>query len=153
MKTYVLMVSKVFPQYHPRKGEQTGFRDKILVTKNHTLRMNTALWEARAEEINTGQAILSVRQWSGKPYEPGSHQEEILQLTHLGTQRIRLSYNKTKRLWEGFVSYGKYEKRVNLARLAKNDGLSVEDFEQWFRLQPEGKDLSPVILHFTDMRY
>ena len=155
MNTYVLMLSKVFPQYHPRKGEATGFRDKLLVTKvkKHTLRKNATHWERIAEEVNAGKAILSIRQWSGKPYAKDTRQIEIARLTRLGVQRIRLSYVTAKRLWQGFIPYGKYERRVNLDRLAMNDGLETIDFEQWFGLDKATSDVEGIILHFTEMRY
>ena len=131
LKTYVLMLSREFPGYHPRCGQPTEFRSKYgKGVKKHTLRANAELWERRAAEVNAGRAVLSVRQWSGRPYEKGSHPEEK-------------------------VHSGRYHPKVtDLDVLASNDGLSCEDFRHWFPHRGDaGEDFHGVILHFTDMRY
>ena len=38
------------------------------LVKLHTIRANYPLWEKRIKDIQEGHAVLSVRQWSGKPY-------------------------------------------------------------------------------------
>jgi hypothetical protein len=41
-------------------------------------------------------------------------------------------------------------KKVNWEDIAKNDGLSFEDFCEWFKVRTS----SPMaIIHFTDFRY
>ena len=68
-KTYVLMISENFPKYHQKAGEPTFFARKIEEGKKiHTIRQNYELWNKRAEKINKGEAILSIRKWSGKAY-------------------------------------------------------------------------------------
>ena len=78
MKTYVLTLSKVFPDYHRRKGEPTNFRAAFNAgqpfkkdadtfcefPKLHTIRGNYEIWEKRFEQIERGEAQLSIRQWS-----------------------------------------------------------------------------------------
>lgn len=116
MKTYYLTLSKVFPATHPRKGEQTYFKEQfeiaigkiagvqildengryfsaILNPKLHTIRANYELWRKRFEQIERGEACLSIRQWMGKPY--ASKQQEIARLTKedgIGLQRLEF-YN------------------------------------------------------------
>lgn len=161
-KTYILMLSKVFPVTHPRAGQPTGFKEKKEKgIKKHTLRMNVELWEHRAEEINAGRAILSIRQWSGTPYEEGSHQIEIVRLEKLGVQRVTFSYCHYKKgniylpqLVE--VGSGMYHPKViEMEQVAANDGLSLDDFKYWFGRKGKSrpKDLHGIILHFTDFRY
>lgn len=163
-KTYVLMLSRVFPKTHPRTGEPTDFKPKKEKgIKKHTIRGNAALWEHRADEINAGRAELSVRQWSGKPYEPGSHQIEIARLTRLGTQRVTLPYFYSSKL-KAFIPVcvkvwrddGSCKVCYN-SEVAVNDGLSLKDFLAWFkrkgRKNKPVEDFNGVILHFTDMRY
>src|SRR3954469_18122827 len=69
LKKYVLTVSEKFPKTHPRSGHDTEFANKILDrTKIHTIRGNYPFWSKRIDAINRGEAILSIRQWTGKPY-------------------------------------------------------------------------------------
>lgn len=69
MTTYVLTVSEFFPKTHNKAGLPTGFINAISnKTKLHTIRGNYDLWAKRFEKINKGEAVLSVRYWSGKPY-------------------------------------------------------------------------------------
>lgn len=162
IKTYILMLSREFPKTHPRAGEPTDFMSKKEAdVKIHTIRNNVALWEHRAEEINAGRAVLSVRQWSGKPYEPGSHQIEIARHTALVTQRIsfpceRLSVNsKLYPLWGEIIDNDGCHAVIDLEKIAANDGLTVDDFKEWFAVRSKDRKavLERVILHFTDKSY
>ena len=152
MKTFVLTVSRRFPVTHKRKVELTFFADKLYFgQKIHTIRANYNLWFKRIEQVQKGEAILSIRYWSGKPYN--SKQFEIRQLdkdSGIGVQRIEFYEDK-----DGVPSI-KYPLINNHAEpdikvIADNDGLSFEDFKEWFK----GYDLSEpmAILHFTKFRY
>jgi hypothetical protein len=134
MKTYVLTISKTFPSYHSRAGEPTNFIQKIKdKEKLHTLRANYPLWEKRFKEIEAGRAVLSVRQWSGKPYEKGTKQEEIFR------------FYRTSGI--GIEKYCSLQSSIYPPVLANNDGLSLEDFDEWFKIY----DMEPkAIIHFTD---
>lgn len=190
MKTYVLMISKVFPAYHPRAGHPTFFKEAIaagiegnrLVTlttsrrvgkhniilneqagKLHTLRGSYDLWKKRAEKINRGEAILSLREWSGKPY--ASKQEEFMQLTKVGVQEILISrpnYLGRESVFQIAIDRKKIAaysdkalipavdqgKEKVFQNICKNDGLSVDDFCKYFKNPLDG-----CIIHFTDFRY
>ena len=144
MKTYVLMLSKVFPATHPLKGEPTGFREAFRKNKLHTIRANYPLWKKRIAEVQRGEAVLSVRQWSGRPYM--SKQVELARLTRedgIGLQELR--FDKSRFLPN--VNY----KPVGVGRLANNDGLSLEDWKEWFKNYDITKPLA--IIHFTNFRY
>lgn len=153
MKTYYLTLSQVFPVTHPRAGEETHFKDWLVGSlyygaengKIHTIRANYELWAKRFEQINAGKACLSVRYWEGKPYR--SKQHEIVRLTKddgIGIQKLRFEENS---MFLPNVNY----KPVAVGWLADNDGLSLEDWEEWFR----GYELSKpmAIIHFTKFRY
>jgi len=165
MKTYVLMISKTFMKSHPRGGQLTYFRDKIeyaltdkVSGKIHTIRGNYDLWSKRADEINAGKAILSVRQWTKSPYNyerDGSKQQEFIKLNKIGVQQIKIVHwapVTPSRLIDGRA----FQKEcvVDRARsipanqIAKNDGLNYPDFYDWFKDDFEG-----CIIHFTDFRY
>ncbi len=141
-KVYVLTVSEYFPSTHARKGEETNFVKKIAsFEKIHTIRGNYPLWEKRIEEINKGNAILSIRVWTGKPYK--TPQREVFAFEKVGIQKIEIDdylytfqvdYN---RIWSGLVS--------------ANDGLSDSDFSEWFKNVKQGEEYA--IIHFTNFRY
>lgn len=168
------MVAKHFPAGHPRAGEKPNFRAKILFGKNcywgedagniitieqlrmsggypekmtpkiHTIRSNYNLWAKRAEKINSGEAVLSLRQWTGKPYR--SKQEEFLRLEKVGVQKVRV----IRMTMHGHFSIHTIVegKMVGIDVVAKNDGLSVNDFCNWFTNGVNG-----VVIHFTDFKY
>lgn len=160
MKTYVITLSRYFPVKHSKAGEQTSFRDAFeagqvfnrgsectyLRPKLHTIRANYLLWEKRIKEVQEGNAVLSVRQWLGKPY--CSKQIEIARLTAangVGIQMLRFLGDNFN---GGYIRNGVFPSDKILA---KNDGLSLADWEEWFR----GYDLSKplAIIHFTKFRY
>lgn len=163
MKTHVLLVSQYFPKTHPRRGESTGFVEAIQnlfrtdkpTMKIHTIRSNYDWWKKRIDEVNAGEAILSIRYWTGKPYN--SKHEEILRLTEAGIQKIEFEEMImtaapaliTKR--KGLMSVFKVKNGIQLSELSKNDGLSLDDFKAWFK----GYDLSNpmAIIHFTNFKY
>ncbi len=168
MKTYTLILSAEFPVWHSRKGDPTFFAGKsfnaisnaeatltvdptddtyidIYDRKLHTIRANYPLWKKRIAEVKRGEACLSIRQWTGRPYY--SKQTEIARLTNkdgVGIQRLEFVDSKLGFPRIGIVYQRKYE-------LAMNDGLSFEDWENWFK----NYDLTQpmAIIHFTKFRY
>lgn len=181
MKTHVLILSKTFPATHPKAGQPTYFnqklmravyrdfcdidvvdrewikpsvRDRFIPAKLHTIRGNYERWKKIIDEVRSGEAILSVRQWTGKPYN--SKQEEIQRFTnrdYISVQKLELKlasfspfYIEVDRIDE--------ERRtdsVHVGLLANNDGLSLDDWQFWF----EKADLSQpfAIIQFTSFRY
>lgn len=158
MKTYVLIVSRTFPKYHKRAGENTNFIDGISCAlfcpgdcndcnfndrKIHTIRSNYEYWSKIIKEVQEGKAILSLRYWSGKPYN--SKQVEFCKLdkdSGIGIQKIE-SF-----IWQYAICENK---TIEIEDISKKDGLSFEDFKEWFK----GYDLSKpmAIIHFTNFRY
>lgn len=166
MKTYVITLSQVFPTGHKRSGEPTKFRaafqsgqtcskckqrNPAMCTgecfsglKIHTIRANYPLWLKRITEVQQGKAVLSVRQWTGKPYR--SPQEEIAMLTNedgLGVQELKMID-----LFRPTTINGN---RVELPDLAANDGLSFNDWYDWFKSYDLKQPMA--IIHFTKFRY
>ena len=168
MKTYVITLSQIFPTTHPKAGIPTGFQHKLQTALNgwkdhafiklHTIRANYPLWAKRFEQIERGEAYLSVRQWSGMPY--ASKQVEIARLTKedgIGIQKLYLTdeinllgeYGIVESTWELFGIPG--DSKVSCKQLAYNDGLSYEDWDAWFEKYDKSKPLA--IVHFTKFRY
>ncbi|WP_304963495.1 hypothetical protein [uncultured Alistipes sp.] len=168
MKTYVITLSKRFPTGHNRAGDLTFFHEalsnalhnteatltvddaddtsiKIYERKIHTIRANYPLWAKRIAEVERGEACLSIRQWTGKPYR--SKQVEIARMTKedgIGIQRLEFVSGKL-----GLPRIGIVYQRKN--EIALNDGLSFDDWESWFK----NYDLTQpmAIIHFTQFRY
>lgn len=164
-KTYVLIVSGAFPAYHTKAGQPTGFEEKILSAleaeegvlpegvKIHTIRSNYELWSDRIAEVRAGFAVLSIRKWSGKPYR--SKQVEIARITkdnNPGVQRAFIKYSDLtgyEALIDGWELFGANERE----QLAKNDGLTGDDFSEWFFKRGKIDEFSGVVIHFTNFRY
>ena len=152
MKTYVLTISNTFPKTHKKSGLETNFIQKINgLTKLHTIRGNYKLWKKRFEKIEAGEACLSVRYWSGKPYS--SKQVEAFNLKNVdGITVEKLEFFEDK---DGVpaLKYPLINNKVQLIlyTLADNDGLSLSDFKEWFK----NYDLSQpmAIIHFTHFKY
>jgi hypothetical protein len=123
--------------------------------KIHTLRANYELWQKRFEKINRGEAILELYYWSGKPYN--SKTVVICQLGKddgIGLQKFQVrefvdEINDIERAYYAIDDRPKFD--LPTSKIAKNDGLSLEDFKAWFK----GYDLtkSLAIIHFTKYRY
>lgn len=145
MKTYVLMLSERFPITHKRAGEPTHFISKIKNgEKIHTIRANYDLWKKRIDEINNGLAMLSVRIWDDKPYK--SKQIEKFQFiaeTGISIQKLDNPSNFCFAPVDG-------KKMINWSEIAQNDGLSFDDFCDWFNIR-SSKPMA--IIHFTDKLY
>lgn len=176
MKTYVITLSKRFPAKHGRVGDLTFFAEKLVNAlddveatltiddaddtsiaiydrKIHTIRANYPFWEKRITEIKRGKACLSIRQWSGRPYN--SPQVEIARLVQpIGIQRIELHYHSENDTITARID-GREWLDADCYEIAKNDGLNTDDFKEWFfGWHPkEDKVFHGVIIHFTDFRY
>lgn len=150
MKTYVLFISDKFPDYHPKGGtdERTQFVTQIMQEKKiHTIRQNYQYWEKRIQNVQAGKGVISVRKWIGKPYAKGSTAVEVFLFGKDDGVGIEAVY---QRLDLFFLEFG-WEKQIASTDLAKNDGLSLEDFNGWFPPTNEPKKMA--IIHFTNFRY
>jgi len=139
-KNYVLIVSRKFLKEHPKSGFETNFVEKILNGKKvHTIRPNVEYWKKVLFEVQLGNAILSIRYWTGKPYI--SKQKIVANLTDehcIGYEIINLK------------NIIKYDNEF-LHLIASNDGLEVKDFLDWFKYEKLKEH--QIIIHFSPMRY
>lgn len=154
IKTYVITVSNNFPLKHKKQGEETRFITLIETKfKIHTIRGNFELWKKRFEEVEKGKAVISLRYWSGKPYN--SKQIEFKKFAkNDGIGIEKLTFNeKIATPFPSIISDNKiYVPNIsNVDELASNDGLSSEDFKEWFKSYDLTKPM--VIIHFTNFRY
>lgn len=178
-KTYIITLSRYFQKGHPRAGEPTEFADKFLLGQNltddkcvlcrvsrgelwrkiHTIRGNYDLWAKRISEVQSGDAVLSIRQWTGRPYNSLQVTLATLTAEHgVGVQKVV------------FDEWGEYSIRqmrgirapkyrldnaprgfLDVEQIAYNDGLSFDDFADWFSGVNTADPLA--IIHFTNFRY
>lgn len=152
MKTHVLMVSRTFPSWHPKKGQPTYFLEKILRARNkrpkkqlfiqhgldysiketkiHTIRSNFDFWHKRISDIHYGGFELSLRYWEGMPYK--SRQIELLKIPGKDLSLQKLIFidgdiNRPTIAGNGSAVFG-----ISPDMLSENDGLTLEDWKQWF---------------------
>lgn len=130
------MIAKRFMKDHPRAGEPTAFFQAILSgKKKHTIRAG--------KRFKSGE-IVSLREWRGLPYR--SKQREITQVLVSRVWPITIDpvpprpldnhseQNFSIYVGDRYVAYWKAGITANITQqeLAKNDGLSKEDFLSWF---------------------
>lgn len=168
------MIAKHFPVTHPRKGDETYFRDKITdrfwplpefqkpeiegMHKIHTIRKNYPLWQKRIAEVEAEKACLSLRQWEGRPYH--SKQVEFLKLTKadgVGIQKLIF-----RDVWDAIAAqvFNPGESTCKcfsvFDKIEANDGLTEIDFRRWFWDKKENNyplNEPFAIIHFTPFRY
>lgn len=149
-KKVILTLSRVFPQTHSKKGINTLFAVNLFAgRKIHTIRTDEKeLWEQRVKDINEGRKLLCVREWTGRPYN--SEQADIKQFVSVGLQDITITYGVDDEKPQAWVD----GKPVPIETLAKNDGLELPDFIEWFFGSVHtGNVFKGKIIHFTDFRY
>jgi len=136
----------MFPKKHIKEKQPTLFIENIIKgIKIHTIRRNFDLWRKRMDDVNAGIAELSLRFWTGIPYK--SKQKEFLRLNkHSGCGYQQLDFDAALGIF--IDSYDSY---VSIKEIAKNDGLSFDDFKSWFKNYNLSETM--CIIHFTNFRY
>lgn len=151
-KRIIIILSSRFPGYHPRRGQQTRFLDNLMKTKIHTIRAGYDRWKHNLDKVMGEDFELSVREWSGRPYN--SPQREMVALKEsVGYQRISMSYDPRTGEVKAVIDGKPYH---DVGRIAANDGLSLEDFKDFIfgATRSEDKQLfQGIIIHFTRFRY
>ena len=149
-KTYVITVAKNFLAGHPKKGLPTNFPEKILNgTKTHTIRQNFEYWHKIVKKVNSGEGVLSIRQWTGKPYK--SYQQQLFVCQKLEIQKVFFrKAPKNKPFQKVFIQIdGEMFTGVHFDKVAHKDGFNdVQDFIDWFPQEMNG-----CIIHFDAVKY
>lgn len=177
---YQIAVSRNFQSNHPKKGEETNFVEKIEIALNlgtwsempffpyapkiHTCRANYPLWEKRMKKVQSGRAVIDLFYWKlpGGRFTQGNTKVVFATLdkdSGCGVQELSPLSNFMKvSKWKDAIIYSEKEtseeqtySEILVSILAKNDGLSLENFESWFK----NYDLSEsmAIIQFTKFRY
>lgn len=176
IKRYRLGVSRFFPTTHPRKRQRTFFVEKIKLTLNHafedadpefdicshpkihTIRGNYNLWKKRIDEVQEGRAVIELFYWAGKPYtkdKNGIGQVVFATLdkdSGCGIQKLEIQDSMINGALKSndVVMLGEKES-VLMSTIAQNDGLSLQDFKDWFKKYDLTEPM--VIIYFTNFRY
>lgn len=164
MKAVVTISKKFFPK-HPRKGEETLFREKVLSgSKQHTCRSNYEYWKKKIDRLKEVGGVLSVRQWSANPYRSPQEIVKDIPAELVGVQKLELHREK-KEQYDELVNiravYYDWTAKIDgwehpIELLAENDGLTPEEYKAWFApvFDKEKADtLEFAIIHFTKERY
>lgn len=140
----VITFSVTFPAYHPRKGEHTNFI--MNVRKGYSSRIHDYQpdEDAKHHTIRNGNRwkkgdFCSLRYWIDKPYCSKQQQMfendvELIEVYKIKIgkdfETISLENNTNFEIYTQFS----FNRNVNelIKQLAKNDGLSVQDFKDWF---------------------
>lgn len=136
-KKVILTLSRVFPQTHSKKGINTLFAVNLFAgRKIHTIRTDRSY----------GSSVLRILTRGASSYVC-----VIKNFVQVGLQHITMTYGADDKLPQAWVD----GKSVPIETLAKNDGLRVEDFVEFFfgTKQYNNNVFEGVILHFTDFRY
>jgi len=156
----VLMISRVFLKGHPKAGEQTSFPSKIenaLLNLKEYRHLHKKLHTIRAGNRFKEGDKVSLRCWYDKPYR--SKQTEFAIVTIKKVYDIEIKHEIVPH-GDNFFRHTEYEmkayingKRLDdnqLKTLAKNDGLSIEDFKSWFG---EDMEFKGQIICWVDPKY
>ena len=171
---YQIAVSRTYQSTHPRKGEKTYFVEQIknaildglyllkpdgtIITgkKLHTCRKNYKLWVKRMEKVQAGLAVIDLFYWelTGGRFTRVNTKTVFATLdkdSGCGVQELKFDEGD----WSyATVDVGKCDTKTlfpSYNKLAGNDGLSVQDYEDWFKNSDFSKPLA--IIHFTPFRY
>lgn len=150
----VLTFSRVFPKYHPKAGQDTFFVEKILSgimpkQQNGLIDLNDLLenvgtiindfqllcspTEIKSHTIRAGNRWkvgdkFSPRVWTGKPYASK-------QIQFSDDVEVKKTFKISS---DGVLWYIDNQPAISetIKILAANDGLTYEDFLDWFRMKP-----------------
>lgn len=159
-KKILMTLSRSFPLTHSRKREATDFARKLQNTlsgkqedrKIHTIRSNYTQWKHNLDKVREKEFFISVREWTGRPYH--SQQRELFRITqNVGYQSFQIFYKAEDKSCSCLIDGKEF---TDLELLAKNDGLSLADFIDWYfphLEQDRDRCFYGVIIHFTDFRY
>ncbi len=155
----VITFSRVFQKSHPRAGEPTFFVEKIVkaLDENKFQPLQNDIYNFFDEDFYNEKAIpkyhtirsgnrwkvrdkFSPRIWSGKPYASKM-------ITISPDIEIKNIYPFELTKYE-FILNGQKLGLKELEVVAKNDGLSSEDFEYWFN----SKDFKGQVICWSDIK-
>lgn len=145
------MFSRLFPTTHSRRGEHTHFIENVMTgDKIHTIRRQYDRWRVIADKTAARPYTIALCQWAATPRRSRYHQVAAINAV-IGVQHVQMLYfANTDNI---IVTVDGTD--VPVDEIARNDGMSVTDFKEWFfgRNRTENDEFNGCIIHFTDFRY
>lgn len=173
LKKVVIVVSRTYPSYHRKKGQQTNFIEKISCgsqcpgdckicdfkegKKIHTFRGNYLWWKKQIDEVLAGNAVIVLKYHSLGRYVKGNKQIEFARFDNYSGIGIQEAIYKSEyeEPFEGMAircEDGIF-RDFPFSRVSENDGLSEADFACWFEKGDYDLTASMACIHFTNFRY
>ncbi len=172
----VRTLSRTFMKGHPRAGEPTYFPEKFaysLGIEKDLFGLNPKVDFSILDEPNTPTILglenffrlapkhhtvrmgrhfkpideLTLAIWSGKPYRT-----KQIKLWTGSIRAIDIFIESRKNQISIFKDLGKTIESINIYDVAKNDGLSFDDFKAWFNL-PTGTHLAQILIWNPEINY
>jgi hypothetical protein len=141
---------RLFPTAHSRGGEQTHFIENVMAgDKIHMIRRFYDRWKVLSEKTSRRPYSIDLCQYTDRQ-RPRFHRIASIDAP-LAVQRIRMLYSEQTGDVRVFVD----GKEIPIEQIAQNDGLTVDDFKEWFFSghRAGNSDYDGCIIHFTDFRY
>jgi hypothetical protein len=163
--TKVITFSRVFPKSHPDFGKPTEFKDKIQLGLGKASLVNLSrkyqkLPAPKFHTIRKGHRWkvgdkFSPREWSDKPY--CSKQNVLgddLEITKIWKFAVDLEYDFSLSWWISDED-SNHEKmklidRYQLIEIARNDGLTLSQFINWFSKTKNFKSFEGQIICWNE---
>ena len=118
-----LIIDRVFRAYMKKAGQRTFFEEKFETGElKHVVESNFDRWKIKIEKVKTGNAVLNIEFWNGAPY--ASKKTLVKSIKDADIQKLELKNGKY--LIDG--------KEVSFEALAKNSGMTPEDFSDCFKV-------------------
>jgi hypothetical protein len=128
-----------------------SYHSNDLIPKIHTCRSSYSYWKDIIDRLKSKGGVLSVREWIDKPYKkPGQNTIIDIPAENVDVQKLTIEYSKQK-----FIPKVD-NKIIHLPDLAANDGLTTQDYIDWFVpvfKKEKAEVLDFAIIHFTKFRY
>ena len=124
----------------PANRKETIFDDRTFHHENKYFRENFEEYVKDTVEDELADAAIRLLDIAGA---------NNLNLNRFCLQHVTMTYSSEDAYPEIWID----NKKVSIHEVAKNDGLSVEDFVEWFFGNNKENVFEGVVIHFTDFRY
>jgi hypothetical protein len=165
-KKHKLTISSVFPKGHPKAGKETFYDHKIIGVvsgikqpdscgeKIHAIEYDYKLWKERIDLVNSGDAVLDLYYQVGDNFRKFHtfDKDSGIEVQKLGFFRnSNLPFVSITTTSHGGRAMSATFREIDINQLAENNGLSLQDFQEWLKISDHSKPLA--IIHFTKFRY